>query len=173
MIAATFASVRRVWAATSPRCTYSPVAGSTGPCPETWTNGPLRTPCGKACAGAGAAVVRTAVLVIISPRSEIGGDHVQDAELLVDHESGRPLVEQGARVGDAEGDHVPGMQRVGLLLCDRVQVGVLVVQPGHLPAGQRLRRPPGGVVLESGLPPRNRQVRVARHVPAAGGRQRK
>src|SRR5690625_4010151 len=107
MIAATFASVRRVWAATSPRCTYCPVAGSTGPCPETCTNGPVRTPCGNAWAGAGALVVRTAVLVIISPRSEISGHHVQDAQLVVDHDGGAPLVEQRARVGDAETDDVP------------------------------------------------------------------
>src|SRR5699024_10168397 len=163
MIAATFASVRRVWAATSPRCTYSPVAGSTGPCPETWTNGPVRTPCGNAWAGAGAAEVRTAVLVIISPRSEIGGHHVQDAELVVDHDGGAPLVEERAGVGDADGDHVPGLRRVGLRLGDGLQVGVLVVQPGHLPAGQRLHRPPGAVVLETAPAQRNRQVDVEGH----------
>src|ERR1700754_1681893 len=60
-MASTFWSVRMVCAATSPRCTYSPLAGSTAPCPETCTNGPRRTPCEKVWAGAGASAVEMAV----------------------------------------------------------------------------------------------------------------
>src|SRR6478609_4825017 len=64
-IARTFSSVRVVCAATSPGWRYSFVAGSTGPCPDTWTNGPLRTPWWNVCAGAGASGVETAVFSVL------------------------------------------------------------------------------------------------------------
>src|SRR5882757_127270 len=65
-MALTFCNVRVVWAPTSPGWRYSLVAGSTGPWPETWTNGPFRTPWEKVCAGEGASEVRTAVLSVTS-----------------------------------------------------------------------------------------------------------
>jgi hypothetical protein len=42
---------------------YFPDSGSIGPWPATCSIGPLRTPCEKVCAGAGAPDVRIAVFV--------------------------------------------------------------------------------------------------------------
>ena len=63
-MARTFSSVRAVCAATSPGNRYSLVTGSTGPWPDTCTIGPLRTPCEKTCAGAGASGVEMRVLAV-------------------------------------------------------------------------------------------------------------
>src|SRR5690606_9222411 len=66
-MALTFSSVRVVCAATSPGYRYSLVTGSTGPWPDTCTNGPLRTPCENVWAGAGAVSVEIRVFVLMAP----------------------------------------------------------------------------------------------------------
>src|SRR5450756_1402918 len=71
--ASTLARVRAVCAATSPLNTYSSVAGSTGPWPETCRRLPARTPWENVCAGAGALSVITAVFEIMSLLRSVAG----------------------------------------------------------------------------------------------------
>ena len=64
--------------------------------------------------------------------------HVDDAVLLVQHRYYPPLVQRGARVGDAQAHLVAGRQR-GIRV--QPQVSMLVVEPGHLGAVQAGRDP--------------------------------
>src|SRR5690625_4912654 len=127
-IASTFCNVRTVWAPTSPGCRYSPVAGSTGPCPETCTKPPLCTPWGKVCAGRGASGVLIADLADGGAASFMAGPpgmrNVFETRVppSVRCRRGAPVVALPTRAWDPRGTQPASAARPGRVR-GRVEVG--------------------------------------------------